>query len=676
MGTHVAHSELSKRLTASSDQALIVFLVGMNRSWSYDHRQNLDRVFEAYFRSIITHHESSLEDINVRASRLFPEYMLPMFTDMKYDICNGEIKMSILPALLEGGFGFDVVPDIILHYSQPWVVEDLGSSSVWYIGILAYSERTFFRVLRSCLRSERSVPKISNANVAEDILHSVFGIDTIVSQVLDASVKERSRFIRTIIKKGTASMLEPFVDAGLNLDEGNIFQTYLSLAAEFGKLDFFNILVDAGANCARAISNVCHHADNLEDPVFKSLLSILLDRATADAGYTSDSRFNCFDALHSFLVSDRAMDVQPDGPAILLKKGIFCRGKVVGTGEIFVHSDYAVAAILCNRPASLKFLLEHGTPWDLPIGEMHPTHISWQELYPIYTRWQELYLIYIHWEELHNYTLLTLAVELGHITCVDTLLKHASNPTNSIVHPDGRGQSALQLAISAAAAPHPRDTVLRRITGPVRAVAEASAFQDTSVLALLQDALPAEHNKITTVSEKAEMIRITKSGDHARHNFFSRFPLVATIANSFIFSPIVMFCGHALCFLTDFLLDTVLFLLRPWPNENFSWIDGPYPSYESYQRCKRCGKTHHTYYTTRHIIRVMWAQLKRMSISEGILVAMGYFAMYAILVAHSSLEFGLSLTAAARVHRTSGRYHVVLGAAIIWALAILWGKGL
>ena len=653
----VAHSELSKRLTASSDQALIVFLARMNRSWSYDHRQNLDHVFEAYFRSIITHHESSLEDIYVRSSRFFPEYILPNYAeDMEYDICNGEIKMSILPALLEGGFGFDVVPDIILHYSQPWIVEDLGSSSVWYIGILAYSDRTFFRILRSCLRSERSVPKISNANVAEDILHSVFGIDTVVSQILDASVKERSRFIRTLIKKGTTSMLQPFADAGLDLDEGDILRNYLSLAAELGKLDFFNMLVDAGANCARAISYFCSNADELKEPVFKSLLSILLDRATADAGYTSDSSFYCIDALHSFLMSDRAMDVQPDGPAILLKKGIFNRGKVVGTGEIFAHSNYAVAAIHCNRPAALKLLLEHGTPWDIPIGEMHPINIHWQA-------------------PLHNHTLLTLAVELGHIACVDTLLKHANNPTNSIVHPDGRGQSALQLAISAAAAPHPRDTVFKRRLRLVRLGAEeASAFQDKSVLALLQDALPAEHNKITAASEKVEMIRITESGNHARRNFSSRFPLVATIANSFIFSPIVTFCGHALCFLTDFLPATILFLLHPWPNSSFSWIGGPYHPYESYQRCKRCGKIHHTYYTTRHIIWVMWAQLKRISISEGILVAMGYFAMYAIIVAHSSLEFGLWLTAAARVHYTPGRYYVVLGAAIIWALAILWGK--
>ena len=656
MSTHVVPSDLSKKLTVNSDQALIVFLAGMSRSWSFDRRQNLDRVFEAYFRSIIVHHECSLEDIYVRSSRIFPKDILSNNAEHpKYDICNGEIKMSILPALLEGGFGFDIVPDIILHYSQPWVVEDLGSSSVWYIGILAYSDKTFFRILRSCLCSERSEPKVSNANVAEDILHSVFGIDAVVPQVLDASVKERSRFIRTLIGKGTTSMLEPFVDAGLNLDEGGIWRNYLSLAAELGKLDFFNMLVDAGANCARAMTSFCSKSDELEGPVFKSLLSILLDRATADAGDMFDSKCYPSDALHSFLFSDRAMDVQPDGPAILLKKGIFNWGKVVGTGETFVHSNYAVLAICLNRPAALKLLLEHGIPWDLPIGEVHPVNIRWLE-------------------PLHSYTLLTWAVELGHIACVDTVLKHAHNPTNSIVHPDGRGQSALQLAIYIAAAPHPRDTVLKSMGWGPAVAREASAFQDTSVLARLQDALLAEHNKITNASEKAEMIRLTESGNHARHNFLSRFPLVATIANSFIFWHIVTFCGYALCFLADFLPYTVLFLLRPWLNDSFSWINGHYHPCETYQRCQRCDKTHHTYYITRHIIRFMWAQLKQMSLSEGMLVAMGYFAMYAIIVAHSSFEFGLSLTAVGRVHYRSARYYIVLGAAIIWALTVLWRK--
>lgn len=657
MGTHVAHSESSKRLTATSDQALIVFLAGMNRLWSSDHRQNLNRVFEDYFRSIVAHHESSLEDIYVRSSRFFPEYFLPNYVeDMKYDICNGEIKMSILPALLEGGFGFDIVPDILLHYSQPWVVEDLGSSSVWYIGILAYSDRTFFRILRSCLYSEGSVPKFLNANVAEDILHSVFGIDAIVSQVLDAPLKERNRFIRTLIKKGTTSMLEPFVQAGLNLDEGPILRNYLSLAAELGKLDFFNMLVDAGANCARAISYFCDKAGELKDPVFKSLLSILLDRATADAGFTDDCTICRQDALRSILESDRAMGVQPDGPSILLKKGIFNWGQVVGTREMFAHSNYAVTAIHRNRPAALKLLLEHGIPWDIPIGQMHPITIRWHEV-------------------VHDYTLLTLAVELGHIACVETLLKHVNDATNSVVHPDGRGQSALQLAMFAAAAPHPRDTVFKKRIRLVGAVAEeASAFQDTSVLALLQATLPAEYNRITTASEGTDIIRTTKSENHARHNFFSRFPLMATIANSFFPSPIVTFCGHALCFLDDFLLDLILFLLRPQPNDHFYLINDPCCSCESYQRCKRCGKTHHTYYSTRPIIRVIWAQLKRMSISEGIAVATGYFAMYAVLFAHDSLRLGLSLAAAARVHYTSGRYYVVLGVTIIWALAVLWGK--
>ena len=260
----------------------------MNRRWSYDHRQNLGHVLEAYFRSIIAHHESSLEDMYVRFSRSVPERILPNHLKDVYGFGNKNIKMSILSALLEGGLGFDVVPDIILHYSQPWVVEDLGLRSVWYIGILAYSDKIFSKILRSCLCNERSVLKISNAVVAEDILHSVFGIDAVVTQVLEAQSKERDRFVCTLIEKGTTSMLEPFIYAGLNLDEGEDLHNYLSLAAGLGKLDFFNILVNAGANCTQAISHFCRDYDELEEPVFKSLLSVLLDRATADARCTGN----------------------------------------------------------------------------------------------------------------------------------------------------------------------------------------------------------------------------------------------------------------------------------------------------------------------------------------------------------------------------------------------------
>ncbi|KAL8784623.1 MAG: hypothetical protein Q9195_008972 [Heterodermia aff. obscurata] len=646
---------LLDRAPISSDQALIVFLASMNRSWSYDNRQNLDCVFEDYFRSIIAHHETSLEDIYVRSSRLYPEWVAET---IKYDICNGEIKMSILPALLEGGFGFDVVPNIIQNYSQPWVVEDLGSSSVWYIGILANSDRTFYRILRSCLCIERSLSKASYASVAESILHSVFGIDAVVSQVLDASMKERNRFIRTLIEKGTTSMLEPFVDAGFNLDEGHIKQNYLGLSAKLGKLDFFNMLVDAGASCARAIACFCLHANKLKKPVFKSLLSRLLDRATADAAFTFDSRYICEDALHNILTSNDTMDLRPDGPAILLKRGIFNRGKVVGTGEMFPHSDYAVCAIRCNRPAALKLLLEHGTPWNIPIGEIYPNQNRFQ--WPLY-----------------DYTLLTLAVELGQIACVETLIKHADKATNSVLHPDRRDRSALQLAMSAVVATHPRDTICKgRYLGAGAEAGESSAFQDTSILALLQDALPAEHNKITNASERAEMIGITKPRSHARRIVCSRFPMVATMANSSFSSPIVTSCGHAQCFLVDFLFDIVLFFFCPKPNGSFSWVNGVHHPYEIVQRCKRCGKEHNSYYITRHIIRVMWAQLKRMSIFEGVLVAMGYFAMYAVLVAHTSLKFALSSAAAARIHYMSGRYYAVLGVASIWALTVLWGKRL
>ncbi|KAL9608266.1 MAG: hypothetical protein Q9167_006890 [Letrouitia subvulpina] len=488
----------------------------MSRRWSCDYQQNLNGVFEAYLRSIIAHYESSLEDVYIRSSRFFPNDILPnLVEDPKYDIYNGEIKLSILPAMLEGGLGFEVVPNIFLHYSQPWAVEDLGASSVWYIDILAYTDRNFFKTLQSFLKGDRSVSKTSNASITEEMLHSVFGIDMIVSQVVSAPVKERNRFIRTIIEKGTISMLKPFIDADINPDEGDMTFNYLCLAAELAKLDFFDMIVDAGANCARAIPNLCRRSYKLEKSVFKSFFSVMLDRAIADAG----NKFDPFDALWSVLRSDRAMDVRPDGPAILLKKHIFNCGKVFGSEEMFIHFNYAVSAIGNNRPAALKLLLEHGTPSDLIIGEMGPANMWWQKY-------------------LRHYTLLTLAVEFGNIACVDVLLKYAKNPANSIIRLDGGGQSALQIAMAAVVASHPRRTAFEQLSPVGGKATEASALQDTAVLALLQDVLSIEHRN--GLSSDAE-IRTIQFENHIsyNHSCFS----MAIIAK-YALSPIVTLCGH------------------------------------------------------------------------------------------------------------------------------------
>ena len=71
---------------------------------------------------------------------------------------------------------------------------------------------------------------------------------------------------------------------------------------------------------------------------------------------------------------------------------------------------------------------------------------------------------------------------------------------------------------------------------------EVTEIQDTSVLALLQDALSAEHKGITVAFEGAEMIRTTKSGNPVSHNLSPRFSLVGD-ERKFL---IVLALGHIL----------------------------------------------------------------------------------------------------------------------------------
>ncbi|KAK3171719.1 hypothetical protein OEA41_003803 [Lepraria neglecta] len=589
-------------------------------------------LFETYYRDSIARCERSLGEVYIPSTVFLPEG----WSSLEYDVCDGKIKMSILPAMIEGapgmiegGLGFGVIRDILLHQSEPWIVEDLSMSSVWYIGILAYADRNFFKILQSYLRDYRSVSKTLNASVTDGILNSVFGIDIIVSQVAGAPSLERIRFLRTVVQKGTTSMLAPFIDAGINLDEGHIHQNYLGHAAGLAKLNFVKMLVDAGADSARAIPVLCQRACELETSVFNSLFSTLLDRLTDLSTADHGNIFDTCDPLQEVLESDRAIDVRPDAPSVLLKKGIFDYKKLFGSEKMFISQSYALSAIRYNRPDALKLLLEYGNPSDLVIGKMYSINKEW-------------------FRSLEHYTWLTLAVELGKTACVDVLLKHAKNPADSVIHPDGGGRSALQIALAAAAAPHPRKTVFSPLHWSELKAVEASASQDTAILALLRDALSIEHRNMFSSEAR---ISITNLENHVR-SIPSIFRL-SSIAK-FALSSTTKSCGHGL----NSIIELLGSVLHPTPN-GFSQIE----LINACERCPRCGEKHKYVASD---AQPMWAQLGQMSVREGLLVALGYFLMYFFIIAHFSLAFALSLTSV----RSPGR-SIMVGAAIL-ALAMLW----
>lgn len=228
-------------------------------------------------------------------------------------------------------------------------MDDLSLRSVWYIGILAYADRNFFKVLQSYLRGYRSVSETLNASVSDRILKSVFGIDMIVTQVIDAPSEERMRFLCTVVQKGTTFMLAPFIDAGVNLDEGSTLYNYPGHAAVLAKQDFVNMLSDAGANSALAIPMLCLRACELEISVFNSFFSTLLDssmgRSTADHG---NVMVKGFDPLDAVLGSDHAINFRPDAPFVLLRKGIFDYRRLFGSEQIILSFSYVLNAICFN----------------------------------------------------------------------------------------------------------------------------------------------------------------------------------------------------------------------------------------------------------------------------------------------------------------------------------------
>lgn len=225
-----------------------------------------------------------------------------------------------------------------------------------------------------------------------------------------------------------------------------------------------------------------------------------------------------------------------------------------------------------------------------------------------------------------HYTWLTLAVELGKTECVDILLKHAKNPADSVLRPDGGDRRALQIASAAAAAPHPRETIhtSQRWSNPE--ATKASALQDTAILALLEDVLSIEQRDMLS---SETIINAVNLENHIRSNpSISRFSSVAKLA----LSSITKSCVRGLNFLIN-LLGGVLHLT---PN-GLSQIE----LITAWGRCPRCGGKHNYVASD---AQSMWAQLGQMSLREGLLVALGYFLMYFFIIAHFSLVFALSLT--------------------------------
>lgn len=415
-------------LIFSRDQAIVTFFLSVNDDWAWDKPQLRLNLVKTYFNSVLANGGCSLDMVDI-PSRLF---VRECRNGCRFATWDEQNKESILSVLIEHVLGFQAVRDCLFHSSQIWTIEDLKLRSRWYVGILAHTDEKFHATLLQYCSSYRSPFKNSYLATSDKMIKSIFSVRKIVEEVSFAPLRDRTIFLQTIIREGTPQMLDPFLRAGIDLDEGHILENYLGTAVSSGKLPAAISLLDAGASAARALSMLCdwsgNHSQHFE-PMFLMLIDCLAD---TNGNITED---DCPDPVVAVLRCKRAIEIRPDSVELLLKSGWFISSRLYGSQKTLEVQSYVVNAIFFDRPDSVRTLLAYGVSTESDIQDMFGS---------------------VSMGSAGSYTWLTLAIEFGKTACVKALVEYSDNTKGLVRRRDKGGRCAIDFAQSFAIGPHPR----------------------------------------------------------------------------------------------------------------------------------------------------------------------------------------------------------------------------
>ena len=228
-------------------------------------------------------------------------------------------------------------------------------------------------------------------------LGSHLRIEDIVAQVLSTTRDWRIQFLCTLCRHGTEAMLKPFLDAGIDVDEGHLWYNYLGAAAATQNVPIFNMLIRAGANTALALAAFFDHRNYLTTEVPKNLFQVILqcnnpfrfcDSLDDPFGSRDDlqdpfkSKYDLNDPFilehHLNRTGDPLIKIMvptvyedfPDAPQILFGRKAFRNEALNGGRDVHVSDCYMYNAIRYSRPKIVELCLNHGFQASGLLGEV------------------------------------------------------------------------------------------------------------------------------------------------------------------------------------------------------------------------------------------------------------------------------------------------------------------
>ena len=318
------------------------------------------------------------------------------------------------------------IPDFLFGASEPWQVNDMSPLQICCIGTLARSDAVFRDRLKKDLARYYSPTSLRRTHSADHLFEAYFGPASIESHFRTLDSDEMYEFLSFLCRTGSVAMIKPFIDFGVDVN-GNEWHrnNMLGNAAAAGNVDIVKMLLEVGADGSLAIPMFLNTYHSLSDPLFRSLLELLVESARPAPFHPSR------DPLIAVIESSRVLRSYPMAAEILLNRNI-CTKQYFGEPalEIFGGYSYMFQAISGGHPSVVDLLLRNGACGEARISPSFDCRREWFE----------------------KCTWLTYAVMCGKASCADVLIQHGADVTAL----DGAGKSAIQLATQNARASHPR----------------------------------------------------------------------------------------------------------------------------------------------------------------------------------------------------------------------------
>ena len=174
------------------------------------------------------------------------ELLIENGTDLALSDERGYSPCSLI---LQSSSGLQFLQSFVYRFVDLFTMQEMASSDAWILAAVARSVPEFKSRLEDELRSYRTAPELSGSLQRPQPMIPQLDASNQVVEVRQASPSTRTTFFESLCVNGTADMVQPFIDGGIDINEAisDDTYTYARAAAKHGNLDVLSALVRGGA---------------------------------------------------------------------------------------------------------------------------------------------------------------------------------------------------------------------------------------------------------------------------------------------------------------------------------------------------------------------------------------------------------------------------------------------